>query len=113
MTHWQYRRRPPRKQGGQGVLALQPRKKPLWVLGAREALVLGPDLPAARHSLGLARHGARTASPSFPCNCRFGREHLLCNISVFWLCALSNVAVPAEGEVGEGQIEMVTSSSMG
>lgn len=47
----------------------------------------GQHLPAARQSLGL-RRGARTASLSFPCNgCRFGRKHLLCSMSVSWLCA--------------------------
>lgn len=38
------------KQGGQGALALQTHKKSLWVLGAREALVLGPA-PASCQAL--------------------------------------------------------------
>lgn len=89
-------------------------RNPCGCWGQGKLLCWGQHLPAARHSLGFARHGARTASPSFPCNCcEFGREHLLCDISVSWLCALSDMAVPGEGEVGEGRVEMVTCSSMG
>lgn len=85
---------------------------PCGCWGQGKLFCWGQDLPAARHPLGLTI-GPEQLLPHFPATAAGLAECLLCHTSVCWLCALSNVAMPGEGEVGEGQVEMVTSSSMG
>lgn len=84
--------------------------KPLWVPAAMEALALGSAPPSCQALLGVCQEWGQNSFSLISLQVLQVWQRA-CPLSPGFV--LSNVAMPGEGEVGEGQVEMVTSRSMG